>query len=358
MPRATFSQSERLAGALRALAADYTQLNWSLFGDQLKPAPLFAASGASRLGYWRPEPRGIALAESLLLEGSWGQVLEVLKHEMAHQFVDEVLGITDESAHGPSFQQTCQRLGIDASSAGLGPTSAHPQGGVQGKLQRRVAQLLALADSPNKHEAEAAMRAAHRLMLQHNIEGAADDADFGFLHLGRATGRSTEAERALAGLLGEFFFVQPIWVSVFRVEDQKRANRLEITGRRENLAMAEYAYHFLLHAADALWNDHKRARGIRGNGDRQAYRAGVVRGFADKLREERTQQRGRGLVWVGDARADAHFRRRHPRVRTTSARSTGATHAAGEGRAAGRGLVLNRPLDGGARKGPRRLLGS
>ncbi len=98
------------------------------------------------------------------------------------------------------------------------------------------------------------MRTAHRLMLKHNLDNPGGGQDeYGFRHLGEPKGRSTEGELTLAGVLGEFFFVQPIWVSVFRVEDGKRVNILEVTGRHENLAMAEYVYAFLLHASDALW---------------------------------------------------------------------------------------------------------
>ena len=38
------------------------------------------------------------------------------------------------------------------------------------KVGDRIARLLALAESPNVHEAEAAMAAAQRLLLKYNIE--------------------------------------------------------------------------------------------------------------------------------------------------------------------------------------------
>lgn len=341
------------AAALRALAADYTQLNWSLFAELLQPVPLSLSGAEGRLGAFQREPRGIELSRALVMGQPWGQVQEVLKHEMAHQFVDEVLGIRDEAAHGASFRRVCAERGIDSRASGAPSDASAASTG--GPLQR-VRKLLALADSPNRHEAEAAMRTAHRLMLKHNLQAVAQErggagageGDYGYRHLGTPTGRSTAAERAVGGLLGEFFFVQPIWVSVFRVRDGKRVNVLEVTGRPENLAMAEYVYDFLLAAADRLWLAHKRTHGIRRNADRQAYRAGVVLGFADKLRAERTAQHGAGLVWVGDAAADAHFRARHPRVRTTRRGSAARNEAAGHGRRAGQGLVLNRPVGGGA----------
>ena len=298
---------------LRQLAREYAHLNWMYFNDRLRPVPLALSDDRSRLGCFQRDPRRFELSRTLVMERAWGVVVEVLKHEMAHQFVYEVLGHDDEPSHGPAFVRTCEQLGIDARASGL------PQAGpAKSPILDRIKKLLALAGSPNQHEAETAMRTAHRLMLQHNLQHVnADPAagEYGFRHLGQPTGRISEAQSVLAGLLGEYFFVQPIWVSVFRVGDQKRASVLEITGRHENLAMAEYVYGFLEHAAESLWRAHKQKHGIERNADRRAFQAGVMRGFAEKLRAERKVEEATGLVWVSDPNNDRYFRRRHPRVR-------------------------------------------
>jgi hypothetical protein len=217
-------------------------------------------------------------------------------------------------------------------------------------ILERVRKLFALAGSSNQHEAENAMRMAHRLMLKHNLQHPTTEEssrDFGYRHLGKPTGRISEAASVLAGLLGEFFFVQPIWVSVYRVEDQKRVSVLEVTGRPDNLAMADYVYGFLHSAAEALWRDHKRKHGIQRNAERRAFQAGVMRGFAEKLRTERKSAEATGLVWVSDPLADRYFQRRHPRVRNSSYSSSADSSAGNHGRAAGRDLVLNRPIGQG-----------
>jgi predicted SprT family Zn-dependent metalloprotease len=342
----------------RELARLYGQLNWELFGERLSPAPLVLSDDRTRFGLYVSDPRRIEISRPLLLEKPWGVVAEVLKHEMAHQFVIEVLGHRDEPSHGPSFRSVCERLGIDARATGLPDAADHAE---RSPILERIRKLLALAGSPNQHEAETAMRMAHRLMLKHNLQHAAAAAEgtigYGFRHLGRETGRISEAESLLAALLGEFFFVQPIWIHTYRVADRKRASILEVTGRHENLVMAEYVHGFLLHAAESLWREHKRARALRGNADRRAFVAGVMRGFADKLRTERTQQAEAGLVWVGDPLAHTFFRRRHPKIRHSGYRSSARTEAGSHGRAAGRSLVMNRPLEAGASGEVRALRG-
>src|SRR4029077_4252276 len=117
----------------------------------------------------------------------------------------------------------------------------------------RVARLLALAESPNQHEAEAAMAAAQRLMLKYNVElqqHACGARRYGFKHLGEPSGRVGESERILASILAKHFFVEVIWVPVYRPTEGKRGSVLEICGAPENLEMAEYAHAFLRHTAE------------------------------------------------------------------------------------------------------------
>lgn len=52
--------------------------------------------------------REISIARTVVFESRWSQVEEVLKHQMAHQFVDESLRAADETAHGLAFRQTCE----------------------------------------------------------------------------------------------------------------------------------------------------------------------------------------------------------------------------------------------------------
>src|SRR4030095_14857783 len=90
-------------------------------------------------------------ARRLATKEPWATLVEVLKHEMAHQYVLEVLRIEDESAHGPAFRDVCQRLGIDAKAAGL-PTTSSARTDDEDRVLSRIAKLLALAESSSVHE--------------------------------------------------------------------------------------------------------------------------------------------------------------------------------------------------------------
>jgi hypothetical protein len=291
----------------------------------------------------------------LVLEKPWGVVVEVLKHEMAHQYVHEVLGETDETPHGPAFRDACARLGVDARASGVPsatdaviPGEPRAEEAPEDKVVERIARLLALAESPNQHEAEAAMAAAQRLMLKHNLDvvRANSARRYGFAHLGRPSGRVGEHERLVAMILGKHFFVEAIWVPVYRPREGKRGSVLEICGTPSNLAIAEYAHGFLLGTAERLWAEHKRARGL-GDRERRTYLAGVMAGFADKLARQEVSSRAAGLVWVKDADLGGYLRRRHPYVRHVRHAGQRRTDTWAQGREAGRKIILYRPVTAG-----------
>jgi len=222
------------AAAVRAIFATYTELNVTFFKQRLKRPTIGLADTTNRLGQWDRGGRRLELSRSLLVRFGWGALVEVLKHEMAHQYADEVLGATDEAAHGATFREICRERGFDARAAGAPETAESSH---RAPVLERIAKLLSLAESSNEHEAQAAMNAAQKLMLKHNIQevtrGTAEACSF--RHLGRATGRVSEAERLLANILSEHFFVDSIWVPVWRVDEGKRGSMLEICGRLENL---------------------------------------------------------------------------------------------------------------------------
>ena len=132
------------------------------------------------------------------------------------------------------------------------------------------------------------MAAAQKLLLKHNLELREMRAAQGYVwkHLGRPTGRTTEAERVLSLVLGRYFFVEAIWVPVYRAHEGKRGSVLEICGSTDNVEIAEYVHGYLVETADRLWREHKTHHRIRGDRDRRTFLAGVMTGMNDKLSRE------------------------------------------------------------------------
>lgn len=345
--------AQQEASLVRELHATLKHLARTYFKDALRPAQLSLRDAEGLLGRYVHETRSIELSRKFVQEAAWGSVVEVLKHELAHQFVLEVLQ-EHEPPHGPAFRAVCQRLGIDARASGL-PEAAHsPE---SKRLLERVHKLLALAQSDNRHEAEAAAAAAQRLMLRHNLDAHVHtrEPSYGYRHLGRITGRVSEWERRLGNILGDHFFVEVIWVPAYRRHEQRRGSVLEAIGSPENLELAAYVYDFLLGSAERSWRAHKLAHGIREDRERMSYFAGVMSGFAQKLQQQASAHKREGLVWQPEAKLTQYTRQRHPYLRTVSHAGQRRGEAFAHGEAAGRNVLLHRGISRGA-SGETRLL--
>lgn len=331
---------------LRALTDEYRALAHAYFKGALRMPQLALVGARARLGRWIEATRTVEISRPLVLEQPWGVVIEVLKHEMAHQYVTEVLGERVETAHGPRFRAVCARLGIDAAAAGMPIPTRDDAPSERGRVAERIARLLALAESPNVHEAEAAMAAAQRLLLKHNIELREARAAEGYAwkHLGKPTGRTSEAERVLSLILGKHFFVEAIWIPVYRPLEGKRGTVLEICGTPENLEIAEYVHGYLVATSERIWREHKAAHGIRGDRDRRTFLAGVMTGMSDKLAREAKKSAEAGLVWVADGDLERYFRARNPYVRHVRYAGQRRTEAYAQGREAGQKIVIHRGM--------------
>jgi hypothetical protein len=349
------------AALLRELANTWAELSRTHFRGALRPPALELVDTSMRLGAWHRATRTISLSRTLVYGHPWGTVREVFKHELAHQYVDEAMGIHDETAHGPAFTEVCRARGIDASAAGL------PAAGADGSpapgptpIVRRIMKLLALASSANVHEAQAATNEARRLMLLHNIDAAPTVAadGFSFRHVGETKARSDASARILAGLLGQHFFVSVIWVPSYVASAARRGYVLELCGTAANLDVAVYVHGFLTDTAERLWRAHKVEHGIRSDVERRRFLSGVMTGVGEKLaageREGRGERLRTDLVRRADAARDAYLRTRYPRVSTRAGSSLTRTAAYERGREAGRNIDLRRPVSSTA--APQRLL--
>lgn len=332
---------------LTELLRSWHTFNERHLGGVLRPPVLQIDLSAQRLGHWQAGTRTLSLAHDHLLSHRWDDVLDTLKHEMAHQYVDEVLG-GDVRPHGPQFTRACALLDIRPDVTGTPRPSDDPAA----KVLRRVQKLLALATSANRHEAEAAMAAANTLLLRYNLDLPQDGPRPGYeaRRLGDSAAAIALENKLVSSILSEFFFVECIWVTTYNARRLRQERVLEVLGTSENLEMAAYVHDFLHAATKRLWGQARRDMSLPAS-KRREFGAGLLTGFRDKLRGERQRNEEQGLVWLGDADLDRYVRGRHPYIRSmgSAAVRRGRAHAAG--RAAGEGLTLHRPVREHAARG-------
>ena len=98
--------AELEAALLREARREWHRLNDSHFRGALRLPGYVFADAESRLGRFDREARTLELSRRLALREPWTALVEVLKHEMAHQYVTEILGEREETAHGPKLVHT------------------------------------------------------------------------------------------------------------------------------------------------------------------------------------------------------------------------------------------------------------
>lgn len=334
---------------MRALLHAWQVQNHRHFRGQLRP-PLFALrSEGNKLGEWSPNKRCISLSLPFIRKSSWRAVEAVLLHEMAHQYVNEILQVHDEVPHGDAFRRVCQERQIDARASGH-PLDAQGQGdedsdGPDHRVLRRVKKLLALAGSQNGHEADAAARAAQRLMLEHNLElqqAAREESYFVQpLHLPKL--RLQAHEKILGGLIAAHYFVHVIVARVYLAERGREGFVLEAAGTAENLKMARYVFRFLDSAAQRSF-DAAVEQGQVSSKAKLRYQTGFVRGVAEKLRAAEKTHAEEGLIWLGDPQLKAFVDRSFGRLSKSRIKATvDDAHLAGK--KAGRKVVIHQAVE-------------
>lgn len=325
----------------------WVSYNRSLFREQLRSPMIELSTDTRHLGAWLPDRRAIIVSEHAFTADDAGFAHDVLRHEMVHQYVDEVLRVHDETPHGPAFQRVARQVGA-LLHAGA-PASEEPSPAL-----RRVRKLLALAGSPNQAEAEAAMVRARQIMARTGLSrDAADDAPpMAAALLGRPTARRSAFGLALSSLIVTYFDVYGIWIEA---PVRPRHRIFEILGRPEAVTFAAWVHDWLTATAERLWVAHRAARGLTSDAERQRFLTGVIMGFMDKLHAQNQAFAAEGLVPVRPAEVEAFARARYPRVQHRRAGSVRRTEGFEHGRDAGRTLVLHRPVSSDASDGGKRL---
>jgi predicted SprT family Zn-dependent metalloprotease len=299
-----------------------------------------------RLGAWQRSSRTISINRQVIIEHGWDAVIQVLKHEMAHQICDEVFG-GGETAHDRFFHRACEMLGLPRqfAKARIDRNSLLETGTQDGarddgrtKLIEKVRKVLALAHSANEHEARLALETSVRLMRRHalaqsEIEFQDDDVIYRIISLRQS--RVSYHQRLIASLLSRHFGVRLVCSRLYDAAADKICRTFEIFGSREHVAVAEHCYYFLEGRLSALWREHRRKMPDSRARDKGSYYCGVLHGFEQRLTsgdsgqfpapETISDSGSGGKAWLPvpfEQLIDASIRRRHPRLHTAGGRKT------------------------------------
>jgi hypothetical protein len=342
---------------LHGIACEWSAVWRNLDPDQQKllRRPTFAIKDLRRQwGNWSREKREISLSRQLVLNYPWDSIRDVLLHEMAHQIAQQLLGGSAQKPHGPAFNQACELLRIYPAASGeyqpLQDRLWHVHPGDHDRRMQRIKKLLALAESKNRFEADAAMAKAHELIARHNIDLILHETAHPFLSIfiGSPALRHPREDYHLANLMQDYYFVSGIWVSAYVLEKGKMGRVLEISGSVQNLKIAEYVHHFIVQFIDAQWlkyNHHKKLNRFR----KTDFAVGIIEGFRSKLESNvakmKTNQDVFALIHKGDSQLKKYFKFKYPHtVSVSKAASRQDARVLNDGKKLGKKLVIARAI--------------
>ena len=314
------------------------------------PEPIISLMDSeSLLGKWELMGNVISITRKLVHEHPWYAVLDVFYHEVAHQITHYLYPNANETAHGPLFRQTCERIGASAAAsaslqelderlfASKGDDSLDP-------MVDKIRKLLTLAEKGDEHEAEVAYTKAFEIMDKYGIdEGAIHDEGFVTISVGKPSRTITSEDSLMLGFLTDFFSVKAICSYVKNLENGTDERIRMICGTPVHVKIASYVYDSIQSHIDLAWDKYCAENRINRKlvRRRRDFAMGVIISLRFKLQSKKQESDNRALVHVGDAALENFFRNRFPSVRTITHHSMHNKAALEAGQAAGKNIELH-----------------
>lgn len=257
--------------------------------------PTFKVLPLDRLwGQWSPAERTITLNEDLFKHYPWDAVIHVLKHEMAHQVVTEILDMDVYGvSHGEAWELACAALRVEPKRCVSYSFLQEYETSVYDKMTSKIEKLLALGESSFEEEAQSAIAKAYELMERYKIKLAKKKRK-GKVWISRPVGilfkKMPSYVWELTRMMSDYYNVRCIQCHHYDNEDGHNGSYryIEMFGEPHNLDVAEYVFHFLLVESEYRWKKfYKSEEYMSGVHGKVAWINEFMRGFGHKLAEQK-----------------------------------------------------------------------
>ncbi|MCF6177100.1 MAG: SprT-like domain-containing protein [Victivallaceae bacterium] len=306
--------------------------------------PLFALKQMTSLGSWDSERRTIAINREFILSHRWEYVVEVLTHEIAHQYVSMFMG-HDERPHGTGFRRACELFRIKPNATvRYKKNSEEEPVESQDRIVAKIHKLFALGQSDNKNEAETAMLKAQSLIHYYNIDliETQQKQNYATRRIGECKLRHNREEYALVNFIAEFYFVRSILIRSYLVNRAKSGSVFELSGSQANVEIAHYVYDFIRQYIDRCWKLHPEFSRQQHKTD---FALGIIAGFKDKvtIQHQHDDSGTTALVRRSDLQLQSYMKYRYPRLVTRRGGSRQENQAARQaGYKKGQAMIVNK----------------
>jgi hypothetical protein len=225
------------------------------------------SNNLGNVGQWDQKGKTISLSKRLIESQSWSVVIEVLKHEMAHQYVSEHFKGKDTSPHGDHYKYACKMLGVH-------PVFMKATGNISEdalvfeedisfhakQMLSKVEKLMALGHSDNEHEAQSASRKANYLLHKYKLDGVKESnaTSITYKAICHKKKQIELVQKRIANLLSSYYYVDIVLAPVFDQHDLKEYKGIYIFGKLEDIKIAEHVYYFLYQTSINLWKNYNK----------------------------------------------------------------------------------------------------
>lgn len=347
-----------LHAANRELYNEFTRRNLQR-RLKLRPCLIQIQPTSQYWGLWNAKTRHIVIAQKLITDYEWHDVVGVLSHEMAHQYADERLE-ANESPHGLTFQKACQKVGVPYYYAKaqvhlqqhtLDWRQTQPSSEEEKRLEK-IRKLLNLASSSNENEASLAMSRVREIYARYNLEKSSVTSDE-FYHAYIKTNRKRlhTYEQKIMSILVNHYMVEVIVGSAYCPQQQTRLRTIELIGRKENVLMAEYVFEFLKNYIFTKAHEKKKQEGVFPASIAKAYHLGLLTGFDEKLTQqielkENVDVKQSLAVFSKDPQIKQYIAKIHPRLVSVASQARLKNKDVFDtGRREGQNLTIHRPIE-------------
>lgn len=329
------------SGSVDRVWAEWLGREWDDVNDyyhlNLSRPLIVLGDSKSKHGEWNPVTRTITIRRATIREYPWHIVIDILKHEMGHQYVTE-FARCGETEHGFQFRMACEKMGLPiwaVSATGDLPNDIpdwrkSSLTEEETRLLDKTNKLLALAQSDNEHEAALAMQRVRELYAKYNLDQVEKRKEAKFVSwvLNFKSKRIEGWQSIILVILDKHFFVRTISFHEFDAADQVEYRAAEIIGKKQNVLMAEYVYQFLERTVHVLWEKHLGEEpSLRDvphptlRSEKRHFMIGVLDGFMKQLNETsgyqwlgRTESDCKSLIKTADKELNDYYRRKYPRT--------------------------------------------
>lgn len=217
-------------------------------------------------------------------------------------------------------------------------------------IVEKIQKLLALATSPNEHEAQLAATKANELLIKHNLSV---DQVASITNEDHYTNNEVYTNKVMAFevrwvmmVIRKHFFVDPVYKTSHRYGTKKTAAQVWFVGKKTNVQVASYIFNFLVQKYRQLWKQYQLESGAP-NESKASYYQGLTNGLDSQLEKTKKKvEQETALVVVRDPNLDKQVQRFHDKTKNASGPNGGNDYDAYmDGRIEGRNIKISRGIE-------------